>query len=195
MQELNLNTPNIESVLLITSQEHLTQATATLSTLNKDLDILTAHKEAKTKPLNAALKAIRADYKDMETQLEDAIAQVKTSITTYVTKQANEAKAEEARILADGRTSLATKIDKLALVDNSATDKVTTEQGSVSFTIIKKYSLSPVTESTPIKDIAQLVAIGSLVLDTTVLKAYIKSQGVVPNGITVTEEQSLRNYR
>lgn len=181
--------------LTVDSPQTLLHATKYLSELNTSLDTLTAHKEQKTKPLNEALKAIRKDYKPLEEQLEQAIAATKSSILHYQSELTRIAKEKEAHILADKRTSLTTKINALAEIDNTHVDKVTSDTGSITFTTVKKYSLSPVEPTTDIKILAQLVALNILVLDTTTLKAYIKTTGTTPEGITVTEEQTLRNYR
>lgn len=187
LQILN-QVPNI----VVVDQASLETATATLSTLNTFLDTIIAEKEKVTKPLNEALKAERARFKPNEEKLTNAITQVKTSITTYVNKQIQEAKELEQKILADGRTSTETKISKLATIDDSATDKVQTSNGSVSFTTVKKYAISDPINADHLADLWRK---GILELNTTALKAYIKESGNIPNGITVTEEQSLRNYR
>jgi hypothetical protein len=178
-----IHVPDTSSIT-INNQETLEQATSILSQLNKNLDILTAHKEGKTLPLNAALKSIRADYKPLETQLTDAITSIKNSITTYVGKQIKEAAELQARILADGRTSLETKITKLAEVDNSGTDKVQTAQGSVSFVTVKKWR---------IKD-ESLIPRAFLIPNEDAIKQAMKEQSPIP-GVEFYEEQSIRNYR
>jgi hypothetical protein len=151
-----------------------------------------AHKEAKTKPLNATLKAIRADYKPLEEQLKQAIASIRSSITTYATNQAKIALQLEQSILNDKRTKLTTKVQQLAEIEQPQA-KVSTEQGSVTLTTVKKYSISDPVHA---DHLADLYRKNILVLDLTALRAHMKNTGgVVPEGITVTEEQSLRNYR
>lgn len=178
-----IHVPDTSSIT-ISDQASLEQATSILSQLNKNLDVLTAHKEEKTKPINAALKAIRSDYKPLEEQLITAITQVKTSITTYVNKQIAEANALQARILSDGRTSATTKIDKLSTIDQSATDKVHTEQGSVSFVTVKKWRVTQPNE----------IPRHFLMVDEDKVKQAMKDNFQV-TGIEFYEEQSLRNYR
>jgi len=188
----NLPTIQSYSVIEVRDQTTLEQATELLSTLNKDLDIITAHKEAKTKPINEALKKIRQDYKPLTEKLEEAISTIRQSITTYVTNQQRIAKEQEAKILADKRTNVDTKINKLATIDNTATDKVSTDAGSISFITVKKYTINKLITK---EEIELLISVGAIVLDSTALKAYLKAGNDLPKGITETEEQSLRNYR
>lgn len=178
-----IHVPDTSSIT-INNQETLESATSLLSTLNKNLDVLTAHKEEKTKPINAALKAIRADYKPLEEQLTSAITSIKTSITTYVNVQIQEAAKLQAKILADNRTTLETKITKLATIDDSATDKVQTAQGSVSFVTKKCWR---------IKDLS-LIPPAYLQVNEDAVKQAMKANQPVP-GVEFYEEQSLRNYR
>lgn len=178
-----IHVPDTSSIT-ISNQETLEQATSILSQLNKNLDVLTAHKEEKTKPINAALKAIRQDYKPLEEQLTNAITQIKTSITTYVNVQIQEAAKLQARILADGRTSTETKISKLSQVDDSATDKVKTDAGSVSFVTVKKWRITEPNE----------IPRHFLMVDEDKVKQAMKDNFAI-KGIEFYEEQSLRNYR
>jgi len=189
----NLPTISIPSQkLTINSPQTLSQATSLLSELNKSLDTLTTHKEAKTKPINEALRKIRADYKPLEEQLTTAIASIKESILTYTKEQAKIALQREEKILNDKRTTLTTKIAQLAKIDQTPTEKVTTDAGAITFTTTKKYALSP--NITPTQALA-LLKVNVLTLDVTALKAYMKQSGTTPEGITITEEQTLRNYR
>lgn len=183
MNDITIHIPEAPKVI---DQATLEQATATLSTLNTQLDTLTAHKEAKTKPINEALKKIRADYKPYEEQLTNAISQIRLAITTYATEQAKIAKAQEERILADKRTSLTTKINALANIEDTTQEKVTTEAGSITFTTVKKYR---------IKDLS-LIPRTYLTLDEAKIKEVMK-QSPQPQiaGIEWYEEKSLRNYR
>ena len=182
--------PTVTNIDVYNAQT-LEEATLYLSELNKSLDAITAHKEAKTKPINEALKKIRQDYKPLETQLEQAIAQIRQSITTYATQQAKIAQEQEQKILNDKRTTLDTKISKLATIEPT-NEKVSTEQGSITFTTVKKYAVS---DKITNDQLANLYRNNILELNTTTLKAYIKTSSTTPEGITVTEEQSLRNYR
>lgn len=190
-QELSITIPDTQGVEVKDAQS-LALATSTLSTLNKSLDTLTAHKEAKTKPINEALKKIRADYKPLEEQLTASITSIKQSILRYTQEQAKIALQREEKILNDKRTTLTTKIQQLAEIDQSPTEKVTTEQGAITFTTTKKYALA---DNITASQALALLKVNALTLDITALKAHIKATGNTPEGITTTEEQTLRNYR
>lgn len=186
MQDLDIIIQSELLTLKVIDQTTLEQATATLSTLNTQLDAITAHKEAKTKPLNEALKKIRQDYKPYEDQLTTAIASIRLAITSYATEHANIAKQQETKILADKRTSTATKINALSNIENSTQKKVSTDVGDITFITVKKYK---VTDETKIPRTY-------LTLDETKIKEAMK-QSPQPqiSGIEWYEEKSLRNYR
>lgn len=188
MQKLNqIQISNITSSILtkpVVDQTTLEQATKFLSELNTSLDKLIEEKEKVTTPLNLALKNERARFKPAEQQLEDAITQVKTSITTYVNAQIAEAKLLEQKILNDMRTSATTKIDKLATIDQSATDKVATDAGSVSFVTVKKWRITE----------AMLIPRTYLIPNEGMIKEAMKDNTNIP-GIEFYSEQTLRNYR
>lgn len=178
--------------LTVDSASSLTVATSLLSTLNKHLDTLTEHKEQKTKPLNQALKKIREDYRPREDQLKEAIALIRQKLTSYALNQENEAKLQEDKILADNRTTDATKINKLATLPPTV-GNITTDQGSITFTTVIKYRLK---KEQSLESLKQLVADNILELNTTTLKAYMKlTDGKLPAGIESYEEKSLRNFR
>jgi len=190
-QELSITIPNT-STITVKDQASLAQATSLLSSLNTSLDQLTAHKEAKTRPINEALKKIRDDYRPLETELTEAIATIRQSITAYATEQAKIVQQQQERILDDKRTNLTTKIAQLSKIDQVAPSKVETANGSVTFTTTKKYTTHK--DITPPQALALLKA-NLLTLDVTALKAHIKATNTTPEGITITEEQTLRNYR
>lgn len=181
-QELKIHVPDT-STITINNQETLEQATSTLSQLNTYLDQVTAHKEAKTKPLNSALKAIRDDYRPLETQLAEAIQSVRQSITTYATEQAKIAIQQEQAILNDKRTKLTTKVQQLAEIEQP-TAKVSTAQGSITFMTVKRWKLTDITK----------VPIAFLQVNEEAIKQAMK-EGIPVEGIEYYEEQTLRNYR
>lgn len=183
-QSLEIVTTNAQK-LTVQDTASLSEATALLSTLNVYLDELTAHKEEKTKPLNQALKKIREDYRPRETILTQAIDHIRLTMTTYATNEANRLQQEEKRILEDKRTSDITKINRLATI-TPTTEKVTTEQGSITFTTVTKYR---------IKDPSK-IPLELLELNVTLLKSKLKEPGyITPEGIETYEEKSLRNFR
>jgi len=190
-QELSIHVPDT-SHITIKDQNSLKEATSLLSSLNTSLDQLTAHKEAKTRPINEALKKIRDDYRPLETELTNAISTIRQSITKYAQEQAKIALQQEQKILDDKRLTSTTKIARLAELEQVAPAKVETANGSITFTTTKKYTTHK--DITPQQALALLKA-NLLTLDVTALKAHIKATNTTPEGITVTEEQTLRNYR
>ncbi len=82
----------------IVDEKSMTGATEVLSQANKYLKDLIADKEKITKPINESLKAIRAKYKPIETQLEDIISNIRSSMTKYQTEQIRLQREEEEKI-------------------------------------------------------------------------------------------------
>lgn len=129
----------------ITSPQEMEVHVGNLSLLNKELKRITAHKEEKTKPINAALKAIRADYKPFEEQLESAITVERKNISAYQTEQKKIADAEKAKIdarIGEGRGhfTMETAARKSGEVATPET-LVQTESGKVSFKTVRKFEL------------------------------------------------------
>lgn len=123
--------PHISGIAKITTQEEMSRATTLLSDLNKQLDSIIAYKEKKTKPLNEALRVIRAETKPYEEQLNALIADIRLKMTTYQTNLIQQQKEEEQRaidLLASGAT-LETALDVITPVTNS----VSTDSGTISF--------------------------------------------------------------
>jgi len=181
-QELSISIPNT-STITVKDQATLAQATSLLSSLNTSLDQLTAHKEAKTKPINEALKKIRDDYRPLEQQLTEAIATIRKSITTHAQEQAKIALQQEQAILNDKRTKLTTKVQQLAEIEQP-TAKVSTAQGSITFMTVKRWRLTDINK----------VPIAFLIPNEDAIKQAMK-EGSPIAGIEYYEEQTLRNYR
>lgn len=138
----------VKQIVLIKSQEDLMQATTVLSKLNQALDFLTEQKEKLTKPINTALKEIRARYKEPETILEAKISEVRRLMTEYQTKQmAIQAKKEEkvAEKLANGDISIEKATDAISKLP-AVPSKTETEAGSVKFKPVKKFEVMSIGE-------------------------------------------------
>lgn len=170
--------------LTIATPSDLQTATALLSTLNAYNDELQAHKEKKTRPALDTLKAIRADYKERETQLSEAITLIRQKLTSYAQEQESKAKLLESKILADNRTTDSTKITRLSTLTPTV-EKVSTEKGSITFTTVTKYRIVD----------ASKIPLDLLDLNITALKAKLKEGQPLPEGIEAYEEKSLRNFR
>ncbi len=129
--------------LSITDGEQMTQATSTLSQLNKMLDALVEDREKMTKPLNAALKEIRGKYKPAEEILDNAISALKGKMSKYQTEQLAIQKAESDKIaekVIKGSIKVETGIRKLGELD-SPEERIDTEEGKVSFRTVKKFEV------------------------------------------------------
>ncbi len=92
-------------------------AAAVLSSVKSNTKDLKAKKEAITKPLNAALKEIRSQFKPAEDKLANLESGIKAALLKYHERQEAAAQAEIDRIERDKRTKLETKMDKLSHVE------------------------------------------------------------------------------
>lgn len=136
--------------LKITSPKQMTEATEILSKLNKYLKSVVAYREKKTKPLNEALKVIRAETKPLETDLSDLITSLRRGMTDYQTEQnriAEEAKDKISARVGDGRGHLKaeTAADRIAEVDTPET-AISTQAGAVKFRKVEKFELEDITK-------------------------------------------------
>jgi hypothetical protein len=119
----------------ITSPDHMVVATEVLSRLNQLNDTVTAKRETITKPLNESLKAARAMFKPLESQLTDAIQTIRTKMSAYQTAQMAQIALQEARIAARvekgtlGINKAVAKLDELQRPDAITT----TLSGSLTF--------------------------------------------------------------
>ena len=138
-------TPVIESmkVLEIKDEKSLTSATELLSQANKYLKALDEDKSKITKPLNDALKEVRARYKPLEVKLENLISSIRSSMSKYQTEQIRLQKIEEDKIaerVAKGTLKVETGIAKMENLDKPV-DKVNTSSGKISFKTVKKFEV------------------------------------------------------
>lgn len=133
-------------IFVITSESEKEEATAFLSLLNKRLDSVVAYKESKTKPLNEALKIIRAETKPYETKLEDAITAVRKGMTTYQNEAVRIAREKADKIAArvgegSGKLKAETAIAQIDNLDKPS-NNVATTAGSVKFREVKKFEVT-----------------------------------------------------
>jgi hypothetical protein len=131
--------------LEITNEKTITTAAELLSTLNIQLDKITAEKERVTKPLNEALKAERSRWKPIETMLDEAVAIIRKKMTVYQTAQKAEADAEEARIAArvkpgTGNLSVATATLKMEEIERPAAT-VSSASGAIKFVSVRVFEV------------------------------------------------------
>lgn len=127
----------------ITGGPDMVKATEYLSQANQYLDRITTDKEKLTKPINEALKEIRARYKPAELQLSEIISSIRSSMSAYQTLQANLKKVEEIKLLGkieSGKMSLEKGAQKMSQLHEPET-KTVTESGSVRFREDKKLKI------------------------------------------------------
>lgn len=121
--------------LKISDQSSLNKAVEYLSQVNQFLDKLTEEKEKLTKPINEALKEIRARYKPAETIANELISHLRAEMSKYQTELMRIKRIEEDKIaakLASGKMTLNTAVKKMEAV--VAPEKSTeTDSGKVTF--------------------------------------------------------------
>lgn len=171
-KEVNTILPNVGQP--ITSPQQMELRVGNLSLLNKELKRITAHKEEKTKPINAALKAIRADYKPFEDQLESAITLERKCISVYQTEQKAIADAEAKKIddrigEGKGKFTIATAARKNDEIDRPD-EVVKTNVGQVSFKTVRKFELVDI----------KLVPHEYLEVNDTLVRAALKENKELP---------------
>lgn len=168
--------PVIEEVknTKITSPETMTKAVSLLSTLNTFLDKLTEEKEKITKPMNEALKEVRGRYKPTELLLEEAIASLRSGMSTYQTQQLKTQKIEEDKIASrigegKGKLKVETAINKINELDNIPI-KVSTDAGEVKFRTDKKLKITD----------PNLIPREYLIIDEKALLSALKLGNTIP---------------
>lgn len=172
--------------LTIDSPAAMTEATTLLSTFNKYLDSVVKYKEKKTRPLNEALKVIRAETKPIETELESLIASLRDGMGAYQTEQKRleaEASAKIADRVSRGTLKVETGIAKLEALDRPE-EAINTEVGTVKFRTSRILKIVD----------KALIPIEYYELDEARLLSDLKAGKVVP-GATTEEIQTAVNYR
>jgi len=121
--------------LTINSSEDMQKATSLLSQLNKLNDRITELKDEVLKPLLEATKAERARWKPSELKNEQAIAYIRSEMTSYQTALLKAKRLKEEAItkkLSDNKITLdkaITSLEKLPALANTTS----TDDGAVSF--------------------------------------------------------------
>jgi tetrahydromethanopterin S-methyltransferase subunit B len=125
--------------LKITNTEEMQSATDALGQIMKVAKVVTEKKETMTKPLNLALKNLRAFFSPIEKQCDAAISIIKEKMTDYQIAEEKEAAKQAAKIekkVEAGKMSL----DKAAEKIEAATPQKTVEakSGSIQFRTIRE---------------------------------------------------------
>jgi len=108
-----------------------------LSNMNKYMDDVKEKKETLTKPINTALKNIRAMFKPLEETYQGAIEMLRSKMSTYQTAEVARVREEEAKIAArvkegKGNLSIDTAVKKMEAIATPEKE-VSTLAGLVQF--------------------------------------------------------------
>lgn len=132
----------VEDKYTITNASTLEKASEMRTVLKAELKRITEHKETKTKPMNAALAAVRADYKPFEIPLENAIELINTAMSDYQKAEMKRVRDEEAKIAArvgegKGKLKIETAVKKLGEIEKPAS-AIVTQSGGTKFRYDKR---------------------------------------------------------
>lgn len=171
-------------LLEIKDPTSLSRGVEILSRLNKVHDELIEDRERITKPLNEALKEVRAKYKPVEEQLVSAISVIREKMSAYQTALIQEAKKKEeelAKQLSSGEVSLDNAVMALS---QSPVDSVESASGRVKFrTDYRLKILDP-----------HKIPRTYLIIDEKFLLNCLKAGDTIP-GAALEEVQVPINYR
>lgn len=132
--------------ITITDEKTKGEAATELNDLTNYLKKVTAYKEAKTKPLNQALKVIRDETRELEGDLKTAIDSTRAKLNVYQTNETKRLQAEQDAIASrvapgKGHLSPETATKKIAELDAPS---VTVEAGvgSVKFRTVRRLNVT-----------------------------------------------------
>jgi len=134
------------SSLVIEDQEGLTTATTYISKVNKIVDKLEEERVKKTGPMNAALKAVNADYQPFIKEGKAIVTSIKDKMVQFRASELLKQEKIAARV-AKGTMRIDTAANKLETMNDSAS--ANTVDGSVKF---RKTQQLKVTDLTQIPD-------------------------------------------
>jgi len=164
--------------IIIKDLKGLKLATEMLSKLNKLKDSVIEEKEKITVPLNEALRAERARWKPIESDLELAIGSIRAKMTSYQTSQMEEQEKIAEKVVS-GEISFEKAVDKMNVVES-----VKSTNGSITFKKVKKFV---------VEDIGK-VPVEYLLVNETMVREAMK-EGNEVKGIRYYEELVPINYR
>lgn len=169
----------LSNELQIDSKESLAKSVGYLSQLNKLRDAWVENKEQLTKPINEALKEIKARYSPVEKMLDEAISHVRNEQSVYHTQEIKRQKEEEEKIASrvgegKGKIKIETAIRKMDEVSKVA-QSVSSVDGSVKFRttqvlkVIDKsiipFQYFELNESAALRDLKAGVAVPGCILE------------------------------
>lgn len=160
----------------------MTGAVELLSQLNKIGDRIEEEKQKTLKPANEVVKAIRAQWKPIETMYESGISALRSKMSEWQTEKQNKADQEAQKIAArvgDGKGKLKAET-AMAKIDELETpaQNISTESGAVKF--------RPVQELV-IEDIKKIPR-EFLIPDEPRIKEALKSGSTVPGAKLITKQ-------
>lgn len=127
------------NALAIKTDEDLSSATELLGKIKTVGKMISSKKLSITKPLNEALKNIRAFFSPLEEQWEKAEQIVKVKMIDYQNKKMAKAAAEEKKVekkVAEGKLSFEKAAEKIEAV--APQKNITTESGAAQFRTVKE---------------------------------------------------------
>lgn len=133
-------TKNIE----IKNADDLSNAVGLLSVLNKNLDMVTAYEEKKTKNWKAKIKAITDQTGPVKRTLKSRVEYVRNCIGAYQTMAERKALTEETKIadkMLTGKLKPETATKKLATIEKPES-KIETANGSVTFATLQRLKIT-----------------------------------------------------
>lgn len=167
----------------ISSGEDLQNSVEILSRLNQTRDRVIEDKEKMTKPINTALKEIRAKYKPIEEMLDGAISAIRNEQSRYHTLEMKKSKEEEKAIadkMASGEVDVNEAIQELSTI-NTVGQKVSSSSGSVSFREVQTLKITDI----------NLIPREYMVVDEKLLLSALKEGKVIPGSEIEIISQSI----
>lgn len=128
------------SAIKVTSKEELTAVAGHIGEIKKVKKQITEVRDRYIAPAKEIIARAKADfdpYIDACDEIEDALKQ---SAQTFMVAEKKKEDDEKARILADGRTNIETKVEKIGQV-KEADKKVEAEGSTLSMKMVKNYRI------------------------------------------------------
>lgn len=128
------------SAIKVTSKEELTAVAGHIGEIKKTKKQITEVRDRYIAPAKEIIARAKADfdpYIDACDEIEDALKQ---TAQTFMLAEKKKEDDEKARILADGRTNIETKVEKIGQV-KEADKKVEAEGSTLSMKMVKNYRI------------------------------------------------------
>jgi len=175
------------TTLTIKGKQDLQEASEILTNLNRYKDRVKEERERITKPLNEALKAARDMFRPVEARLDESISSLRGAMTVYQTEQDKVIAIATAKAMADiesGKVDINEAVTALSEIERVDAPIATSNKGSVSFKLTKKFEVMDVTMLPP----------QYLLANDVMIRASMK-EGVELSGVRYFSEKTPINYR